>query len=751
MFDTLTYRPVHYNLRSGSDLIPYKELISRPGIQVSNHILPTLEELVKTRHPNIKFDSKKLQEYVEKELNGLTLDEYGTWVYYPWSNRLIHLPDEEAFIFLRTSRNLYKITPEEQKILRNKVIGVIGLSVGQSVATTLVIERICGEIRLADFDVLELTNLNRIRTGLHNLGLNKAILAAREIAEIDPFIKVKCFTKGVTEENLDAFLTEGGKLDLLIEESDGIDIKVLSRIRAKSLRIPVLMEASDKCMVDVERYDLNPDLGLLHGILGNLEMDTLRSLTTNEQKIPYMLDIAGIDTASQRIKASMLEIEQTINTWPQLASAVAMGGGITADVSRRILLNQYTESGRYHIDIEELIGNKGSLKNTEEKTEEYPFTDVMGILSHLQLLEIPSIDKPSESELKSMVSDAILAPSGGNYQPWAWVHKAGYIYLFNAIDANEVFLGFGNIASYVALGASLENLIISAGKFNYQTLVEYFPDPNNTDLIARIAFKRGFNPSLNFDKLSKGLRMRHTNRNLGPRKEIDASKYDELIALAKDLDGAKLEFITDPDKLNEAGDLLGELEKIRMLEKNGHRDFREEIRWTEEENLQKKDGLDIKTFDFSQTELAGLKIARQTEVMDLLRKWNGGNAFRKIVKKSIDSASAIGILSVKGQSGEDFVKGGQILEKIWIMANTMGIAFQPMSSSLFIYYRLLHGRGIGISEDGQARLKELIPLYQNILNVDLTRGNILIFRLALAREPEVRSLRRPIESCYFSV
>ena len=45
-------------------------------------------------------------------------------------------------------------------------------------------ERICGEIRLADFDILELTNLNRIRTGVHNLGLSKTYSVAREISEI---------------------------------------------------------------------------------------------------------------------------------------------------------------------------------------------------------------------------------------------------------------------------------------------------------------------------------------------------------------------------------------------------------------------------------------------------------------------------------------------------------------------------------------------------------------------------------------
>ena len=47
-----------------------------------------------------------------------------------------------------------------------------------------------GEIRLADFDEIDLSNLNRVRTHLINIGINKAVIVAREIAEIDPYLKV---------------------------------------------------------------------------------------------------------------------------------------------------------------------------------------------------------------------------------------------------------------------------------------------------------------------------------------------------------------------------------------------------------------------------------------------------------------------------------------------------------------------------------------------------------------------------------
>ena len=87
---------------------------------------------------------------------------------------------------MRTDRNRNKFRPEEQARLTGKRVGIIGLSVGQSVALTMALERTAGELRLADFDRIELTNLNRIRSRAHAIRMNKAVNVAREIAEIDP-------------------------------------------------------------------------------------------------------------------------------------------------------------------------------------------------------------------------------------------------------------------------------------------------------------------------------------------------------------------------------------------------------------------------------------------------------------------------------------------------------------------------------------------------------------------------------------
>ena len=350
-----SYKPLILRLNVPADKATFETLFADGKVLfVHDEMYGQLQELVKIKYPAIKIKTDEYPQLISDHLAGKNIDEYGVWVYYEWSKRLVHLLDEEEFEEVRTNRNRNKITREEQATLKSKKIGIVGLSVGQSIALTIATERICGELRLADFDTAELSNLNRIRTGSHNLGLTKTVIAAREIVEIDPFIKVTLFSDGLHKGNMDEFFTGGGKLDLFIEVCDGIDIKLDSRFKAKELQIPVVMDTNDRGMLDIERFDLENDRGIMHGMLDAF-IDQNSIVVTDENRQGILMSILSFDSLSERMKLSMAEIGKTINTWPQLASSVVLGGAITTDIARRILLGQHTKSGRYYVDLDDIF------------------------------------------------------------------------------------------------------------------------------------------------------------------------------------------------------------------------------------------------------------------------------------------------------------------------------------------------------------------------------------------------------------
>ena len=369
---SMIYRPVFFRLSNKSDETALNDLLNNnPNILVYDTIPGQLSELIKLSNPTKRLSKEESALLVTAHING-DIKKYGVWVYFPWSAKLVHTLDEQEFIKVRTNRNIYKVSPEDIETLKTKKIGIIGLSVGQSIALTLAMERTCGELRLADFDEIELSNMNRIRVNIQDLGLNKSITAARQIAELDPFINVVCYPDGITNENIDDFFTLGGKLDVLVEECDGIDIKVLSRIKAKELGIPVVMDTNDKGMLDVERFDLEPDRHIFHGTVNELEelsltelKSKLNSLTIPE-KVEYLYKIVGFENLTETMKKSFSEMNKSIVGWPQLASAVTLGGAMVTDVSRKILLNQFTESGRYFVDFDELFTHKFNTINNSK-------------------------------------------------------------------------------------------------------------------------------------------------------------------------------------------------------------------------------------------------------------------------------------------------------------------------------------------------------------------------------------------------
>ncbi len=354
-----SFRPVFFDIGAKKDYHALTDLLRSGSVRnVNDNIHAQLCEYIQINRPTEKLNSEKLENLVIEKLNGQPIESYGNWVYYPWNGQLVHLLPEEEFVQVRTSRNIYKIYPEELEKLRTKKIGIIGLSVGQSIALTMAMERTCGAFHLADFDDVELSNMNRIRVSVSDLGDSKTILAAREIAEIDPYLKVTIFPEGINEDNIDRFFTKDGKLDLLVEECDGLDVKINSRLKARELGIPVVMDTNDRGMLDIERFDLEPDRPLFHGgFPEDIRTDNLKQLS-NKEKLPLLDAMADLGGMSERMKYSLSQLGKSINTWPQLASSVALGGAMVTDVSRRILLGQLNCSGRFFVDFESLINGQ---------------------------------------------------------------------------------------------------------------------------------------------------------------------------------------------------------------------------------------------------------------------------------------------------------------------------------------------------------------------------------------------------------
>ena len=646
-------------------------------------------------------------------------DEPTRWAYYPWRRTVVAVLGPMGFRAVRLDRNRNLITTEEQARLASLRIGIVGLSVGHVVAHTLAAEGLCGTLRLADFDHLELSNLNRVPSTTLDIGLNKAVVAARRIAELDPYLRVEVMTSGVTPESMVEFLEQ---LDIVVEECDSLDMKVRVREASRDRRLPVLMATSDRGLVDVERFDLEPQRPVMHGLLGDVDSAYL-SVLTSRDRIPHMLRHLDASRSSGRLTASLVEVGHTLSTWPQLAGEVAIGAAAIAEAVRRIGLGEPLASGQARIDVGRAL----------DSIAEPAIEDVGPSVENTQQEQANS-DGPIDPVI-TIAEAAIRAPSGGNSQPWNVETRADSVIIRLAPERTSM-MDIAFRGSAVAIGAAAFNARVAAATSGSLGPIAWTVDAPSP-LEATLRLGRGEDPEL--ASLYQAMLQRETSRHHGTPHPIG----NETVTLLTDWarrEGARLQLLTDRNDIDRAARILAATDRIRFITPRLHKEMISEMRWPGDQPADS--GIDVRGLELDPGGLAVLEILRRSDVMALLAQWNAGEALGDDVDERVRATSAVGVITVQGHDLIDFARGGSAAEAVWIIAQKHGLAVHPVSP-VFLH---------AINRDELSELSpffvpDLVGLQSAFRKLAGTRSDeslVLILRFAHAGPGSTRSRRRPL-------
>jgi len=351
-----SFRPTIFNFKKRRDRIDAQKLIRTKKIQfIVDEVGEQKKELGFVHNPR-RISHALLFSRPAKEQRA---SSFGLWIYFPWRAALVHVLELNKHEQVRLSRNFNLILPREQRQLKNLRIAFAGLNVGNPGAICLALEGAAGLLKLADNDVLALSNLNRFRAGLPDLGINKAVLTARQIYEINPFAKLKVFENGVEPGKEEAFLLRP-KVDVLVEEMDDMKLKISIREKARKFRIPVVMVTGNgpNVIVDVERFDQNPRLALLNGFLrpqvAGKVVRLQQGTGTFTERMLLARDFMGARYLHSRLRSSFLKVGKTLAGIPQIAESSFLRGAAICYVVRQIASRAKMPSGRYFIHLEDL-------------------------------------------------------------------------------------------------------------------------------------------------------------------------------------------------------------------------------------------------------------------------------------------------------------------------------------------------------------------------------------------------------------
>ncbi|NUS43851.1 MAG: Rv1355c family protein [Mycobacteriaceae bacterium] len=696
-----------FDERVSGDRDDIERLRSRPGITVRDLLADQQAELEALRG-----------------VGAQERDEAPRWVFFEWRNALVRVLGPRAYRRLRLDRNRNKILRAEQDSFAGLHIGVVGASVGHGIAVGLALEGLFGTIRLADGDSLELSNLNRLPDSVLDYGLNKTVLAARRIAEIDPYLAVETWTDGVELAAAEAFVAG---LDLVIEVCDSLDVKLAVREQARRRRIPVVMVTSDRGTVDVERYDLEPTRVPFHGGANGITAADLAALPA-AAKVPFVMNIVGVESLSARMAASMLEIDESLTTWPHLA-----GDALQAAASAVMAVRMFGQdpkaglpSGRVHVDIATRLGE---LAEPQQRPPLPPFP-AQGPFRNLA--------EPRD-EVAEIVRAGQLAPSGGNSQPWRFTVRDNSLRV--AVDpARSTAMDVGYRASRVALGAAVQNMCIAAAAKGVLGEVVLYPDGVGAGPEAELRLGDGRDAGL--AAAYRPMLRRSTNRNLAdPTAGIPEQVLDDLRSAAS-VHGAGLCLATDRDVITELAAILADTDRIRFLIPRLHHEMVDELADPRVDPLDR--GLDVRSLELGPG-AAMLDLARRADVMAELSDWDlhsdteVGRSLGGRVGELVESSAALVAVTAAGSAPADDIRAGQAMESVWIAANAAGLGVQPIVP-LFLFARddaelaELAGPYAGRLAGARQRLSELIGMPP-------TRHIAMLLRMGYMPEPTAISLR----------
>lgn len=303
-------------------------------------------------------------------------------------------------------------------------------------------------------------------------------------------------------------------------------------------------------------------------------------------------------------------------------------------------------------------------------------------------------------------------------------------------------------ASWIALGALLTNLRIAATTFGYQLHIDLFPDHERSNRVAQVRWQR---QPAGDDPLFPALAARCVNRRPYRRAPLPSPIKAEFVSLASNAPGVSLDFVEDKPKKSALASLAAVNERILFENRALHDGLYRWLRWTTHETTRTGDGMPVESLELSVFERPGFRLlnswpmTRGLTVLGLTRMlpWR--------TQRIYQNSAAIGLVTIQGTQPQEFVRGGELVEHVWLTATARGIAFQPITGITFLLLRCRLAKGNGLSLRHQKLLDTVGRRLGELLPSSLQRTPIMLFRLGLASAPSGRALRRPVESVLTTV
>ena len=347
-----------------------------------------------------------------------------------------------------------------------------------------------------------------------------------------------------------------------------------------------------------------------------------------------------------------------------------------------------------------------------------------------------------KDDIKKIIEASLNAPSGSNSQPWKFKITENNLEIFAFPEEDHKILNYHGRGTWVAHGALIENIAITARTFGYDAEIKVFPNWPETKISASI----NFSPTAPQDDiLQKAIESRCTNRKPYRTEALSVSQKNNLMNVLDDQQKNRVILIEDSEKIKKLCELLCVNEIVTLENKQLHELFFKEIVWEEKDCQNGEKGLFLPTMELVKPKQVALRLVKNWPVINFLNKIGFAKAIAKDNAKTFAHAPLMGAI-LASDDDRSFIEAGRIIERLWLKTTDIKMSFHLISGIMF-FWQSLKDTASKKCMDQSGHVSRIENAYAEIKKVFDFPSDIvaLTFRIGFSEKPTSLSYKKSID------
>lgn len=655
----------------------------------------------------------------------------------------------EAFQYLEAfSRNIGWLTPDEQNLLRHRRVAIAGAGgVGGSHLLTLTRLGI-GAFNIADFDTFELANFNRqAGADMTSLGREKISVMAEKALSINPTLNLRIYTQGVTEDNIDEFLSG---VDIYVDSLDFFALDIRSIIFAECYRrgIPAITAAP-----------LGFSTAVLCFLPGETSFEDYFQLNGHSQEEKAIRFFVGL--APRATQSKYLVYPQSLNLaekrGPSTGAACEICAGVTAAQATKILLRRgkvmrAPEGFQYDAYTDRLVrtwipgGNKHPLQRLKIHLVRNKLKSAKpGASTVTTTAEISECDTP----LMQILDIARWAPSGDNMQSWRFEIIGDRELIIHGKDTRDhCVYDLQGHATQIAIGTLLESIAIAATQWGYATEARRLTNYPENDPTFAVSFTP--DASITRNPLIDQIKQRATQRRPMPGRAL--LEHEEKSLAAAVPAPFKLLWLSSFSERLRAAKLLFANAGIRLTIPEAYATHSTIIDWGKQFS---EDKIPDQAVGLDPVALGLMRWAMQDwKRVCWMNKYLSGTLLPRIqldfLPGLLCSAHFLIFLDPSfARWNEMYVEAGRTWQRFWLTATHLGLWSQPEMTPVIFSEYVRNNVAFTGDKIALEKARRLADAWKGFAGESVFDNAIVMGRIGVGPAPKARSTRLPLDKLIY--